>query len=130
MTNFMKEQLLSSDDIPFFSYVFYFLSHKFAFPNLHFLPFYEHFRQLREKYTMIKNKVHHVNQLIEPDLMMYIYIYNFYQNFPRDSTPLHSTELFKIFFSSIYISSTTQNEKYEGKKAGFLFEILKNFAIF
>ena len=29
----------------------YFSSHKFAFSNLRFSPFYEHFRQLREKYT-------------------------------------------------------------------------------
>ena len=51
----------------------YFSSHKFAFSNLRFLPFYEHFRQLREKYEFkLKNKVHHVNQLIEADLMMYI----------------------------------------------------------
>ena len=28
-----------------------FLSHKFAFSNLRFSPFYEHFRQLREKYA-------------------------------------------------------------------------------
>ena len=27
----------------------YFLSHKFAFSNLCFSPFYEHFRQLHEK---------------------------------------------------------------------------------
>ena len=29
----------------------YFSSHKFAFLNLRFLTFYEHFRQLREKYA-------------------------------------------------------------------------------
>ena len=29
----------------------YFSSHKFAFSNLRFSPFYEHFRQLREKYA-------------------------------------------------------------------------------
>ena len=39
----------------------YFLSHKFAFSNLRFSPFYEHFRQLREKYAfkLKRNKVHH-----------------------------------------------------------------------
>ena len=53
----------------------YFSSHKFAFSNLRFSPFYEHFRQLCEKYSLkFKNKVHHVNQLIESDLMMYIHI--------------------------------------------------------
>ena len=53
-------------------------SHKFAFSNLRFSSFYEHFRQLREKYAFklkkIKNKGHHVNKLIEPDLMMCIHI--------------------------------------------------------
>ena len=40
----------------------YFSSHKFAFSNLRFSPFYEHFRQLRGKYVFkLKNKVHHVN---------------------------------------------------------------------
>ena len=34
----------------------YFLSHKFAFSNLGFPPFYEHFRQLREKYAMKHKK--------------------------------------------------------------------------
>ena len=48
--------------------IIYFSSHKFAFSNFHFSPFYEHFRQLR---VQIKNKVHHVNQLIEPDLMIF-----------------------------------------------------------
>ena len=53
----------------------YFSSHKFAFSNLRFLPFYEHFRQLREKYAFkLKNKAHYVNQLIEADLMMYIHM--------------------------------------------------------
>ena len=69
-----------------------FLSHKFAFSNLRFPPFYEHFRQLREKYTTtVKNKVHHVNQLIEPDLMMYIYItfIKIFHDIPLDATPLN-----------------------------------------
>ena len=30
----------------------YFSTHKFAFSNLRFSPFYEHFRQLREKYVL------------------------------------------------------------------------------
>ena len=72
----MKEYFNSFDDIPFFHtfssisrdmkivtlneihrYIqnfmlykmIYFSSHKFAFSNLRFSPFYEHFRQLREK---------------------------------------------------------------------------------
>ena len=62
----------------------YFSSHKFAFSNLRFSSFYEHFRQLREKCVQIKNKVHHVNQLIEPDLMMYVHM-----TFSKKTTPLH-----------------------------------------
>ena len=49
-----------------------------------------------------KNKVHHVNQLIEPDLMMYIHM-AFSKKKPLH--PLHSTELFKIFFSLLTLST-------------------------
>ena len=81
----------------------YFLSHKFAFSNLRFSPFCEHFRQLPEKICVkIKNKVHHVNQLIEPDLLMYIY--NFYPILPHTHTHTH-TELLKIFFSLLILST-------------------------
>ena len=114
LTHFMKEYFNSFDDIQFFHtfssisqdmkivtlneihrYIqnfmlykmIYFSSHKFAFSNLRFSPFYEHFCQLREKYAMkSKNKVHHVNQLIEADLMMYIHM-----TFSKKNTPLHST---------------------------------------
>ena len=96
-----------------------FLSHKFAFSNLRFSPFCEHFRQLREKFLIfqIKNKVHHVNQRIEADLMMYIHM-----TFPKKkySTPLnstHSTELFKIFFSLLTLSTAfLQKASGPGKK--------------
>ena len=65
----------------------YFSSHKFTFSNLGFSQFYERFRQLREKYAFkLKNKVHHVNQFIEADLIMYIPI-----TFSKKTTPLHST---------------------------------------
>ena len=81
----------------------YFSSHKFAFSNIRFSPFYEHFRQLHEKYAFkLKNKVHHVNQLIEADLMMYIHMTFSKKN---HSTPLHSTYLFKIFFSLLTLST-------------------------
>ena len=40
--------------------------------------------------VQIKNKVHHVNQLIEPDLMMCIHM-TFSKKKPLHSTPLHST---------------------------------------
>ena len=82
----------------------YFSSHKFALLNLRFSSFYEHFRQLREKYALkLKNKVHHVNQLIEADLMMWIHM-----TFSKKTTPLHSThstQLFKIFFSLLTLST-------------------------
>ena len=78
LTHFMKECFNSFDDVQFFHtfssisrdmkivtlnkihrYIqnfmlykmIYFSSHKFAFSNLCFSPFYEHFRQLREKYA-------------------------------------------------------------------------------
>ena len=74
----------------------YFSSHKFAFSNLRFSPFYEHFRAItREICDEIKNKVHHVNHLIEADLMMYIHMTFSKKNHstPLHSTPLHSTPL-------------------------------------
>ena len=38
--------------------------------------------------------------------MMYtIHIYNFYRNFPLHTTLLHTTELFKIFFSLLTLST-------------------------
>ena len=78
LTDFMKVYFNSFDDIQFFHtfssisrdmYIvtlseihrynqnlmlykmIYFSSHKFAFLNFRFSPFYEHFRQLREKYA-------------------------------------------------------------------------------
>ena len=63
----------------------YFSSHKFAFLNLRFSPFYEHFRQLREKNAFKLKKVHHVNQLIEADLMMCKHM-----TFSKKTTPLHT----------------------------------------
>ena len=57
----------------------------------------------REICVQIKNKVHHVNQFIEADLMMYTHM-----TFSKKTTPLHSThsnELFKIFFSLLTLST-------------------------
>ena len=56
----------------------------------------------REICVQIKNKVHHVNQLIEPDLTMYIHM-TFSKKKPLH--PLHSTHLFKIFFSLLTLST-------------------------
>ena len=61
----------------------YFSSHKFAFLNLRFLTFLRTFSSITRKICVqTKNKVHHVNQLIEPDLMMYIHI-----TFSKKTTP-------------------------------------------
>ena len=96
----------------------YFSSHKFAFSNLRFFAILRTFSSItREICVQIKNKVHHVNQLIEPDLMMYIHMAFSTPLHPLHSThstpptpptplhPLHSTELFKIFFSLLTLST-------------------------
>ena len=78
----------------------YFSSHKFA---LFKSPFFCHFTNIfvnaREICVQIKNKVHHVNQLIESDLMMYTSM-----TFSKKKL-LHSTYLFKIFFSLLTLSA-------------------------
>ena len=83
----------------------YFSSHKFAFSNLRFSPFYEHFRQLREKCAM-KSKIKYIMLIssLRADLMMYIHM-TFSK---KKTTPVHSTlstELFKIFFSLLTLST-------------------------
>ena len=68
----------------------YFSSHKFAFSNLRFFAILRTFSSItREICVQIKNKVHHVNQLIEPDLMMYIHMAFSKKNHSTHST--HST---------------------------------------
>ena len=54
----------------------------------------------REICVQIKNKIHHVNQLIEPDLMMYIHM-----TFSKKNHSTHFTYLFKIFFSLLTLST-------------------------
>ena len=51
-------------------------------------------------YVQIKNKVHHVNQLKEPDLMMCTHM-----PFSKKNHSTHSTYLFKIFFSLLTLST-------------------------
>ena len=80
----------------------YFSSHKFAFSNFFFAILRTFSSITREICVQIKNKVHHVNQLIEPDLMMCIHM-AFSKKKPLH--PLHSTELFKIFFSLLTLST-------------------------
>ena len=68
----------------------YFSSHKFAISNLRFCAILRTFSSItREICVQIKNKVHHVNQLIEPDLMMYIHMAFSKKNHSTHSTPLN-----------------------------------------
>ena len=77
----------------------YFSSHKFAFSNLCFSQFYEHFRQLREKYAFkLKKKYIMLIGSLSP-IWWCTYIRLFLKK------PLHSTELFKIFFSLLTLST-------------------------
>ena len=78
----------------------YFSSHKFAFSNLRFSPFYEHFRQLREKYAF-KLKIKYI-MLIRS--LRRIWWCTFIWLFLK-KIPLHSTYLFKIFFSLLTLST-------------------------
>ena len=121
--HFMKEYFNSFDDIQFFHtfssisrdmkivtlneihrYIqnfmlykmIYFSSHKFAFSNLRFSPFYEHSRQLREKYAF-KLKIKYIMLISSLRRIWWCtYVWLFLKK-PLHST--HSTELFKIFFS-------------------------------
>ena len=53
----------------------HFSSHKFAFFKCPFFAILRTFSSItREIWVQIKNKVHHVNQLIKPDQMMYIHM--------------------------------------------------------
>ena len=82
----------------------YFSSHKFAFSNLHFSSFYEHFRQLREKYAF-KLKIKYI-MLISS--LSPIWWCAYISLFLKVTTPLHSTHsayLLKIFFSLLTLST-------------------------
>ena len=99
----------------------YFSSHKFAFLDLRFSPFYEHFRQLREKYAM-KSKIKYIMLISSLRRIWWCtYIWLFLKKTtPLHSTPLHSThstELFKIFFSLLTLSTAfLQKASGPGKK--------------
>ena len=57
----------------------YRLPNKFEFLNFGFSPFFEHFTITQEIYVEMRNKAHHLNRLIELNLMMYnVHIYKFY----------------------------------------------------
>ena len=88
--------------------IIYFSSHQFAFSNLRFCAILRTFSSITRKICVqIKNKVHHVNQLIEPDLMMYIHMTFSLKNHSTHPLThiLHSTYLFKIFFSLLTLST-------------------------
>ena len=109
----MKEYFNSFDDIQFFSYIFINISRYEDSNAKRNTPLYSEFYALqddiffklqirvfkspffailqtfssitREIWVQIKNKVHHVNQLIEADLMMCIHM-----TFLKKTTPLHT----------------------------------------
>ena len=102
----------------------YFSSHKFAFSNLLFLPFYEHFRQLREKYAF-KLKIKYIMLISSLRRIWWCtYIWLFLKK------PLHSTKLFKIFFSLLTLSTAfLQKASGPGKRGySFIFQY-KNHAL-
>ena len=73
----------------------------------------------REICDETQNKEHHVNQLIEPDLMIYTYITFTQKTTPP--TPLHSTELLKIFFSLLTLfTAFLQKVSERGKNCFFV----------
>ena len=126
LTHFMKEYFNSFDDIQFFHafssisrdmkivtlneihrLIQNFMLYKMIyFSSVFKSPFFAILRTFstitREICVQIKDKVHHVNQLIEAALMMYIHMTFSKKN---HSIPLHSTELFKIFFSLLTLST-------------------------
>ena len=127
--HFMKEYFNSCDDIQFFHTfssisqnmkivmlskihhyiqnfmlykVIYFSSHKFMFSNICFLPFYEHFRQLRKKFAF-KLKIKYIMLISSLSLIWWCtYIWLFLK---KPLYTLHSTYLFKIFFLLLTLST-------------------------
>ena len=144
LTHFMKEYSNSFDDIQFFHtfssisrdmkivtqnkihrYIQNFILYKMIYFSSHKFAFFAILRTFssitREICVQIKNKVHHVNQLIEADLMMYIHM-----TFSKKTTPLHSThstELFKIFFSLLTLS-TAFLQKSSGPGKNIKFQVI------
>ena len=91
-------------------------------------PFYAILRTFssitREIWVQIKNKIHHVNQLIEPDLMMYVHM-----TFSKNIHSTHSTYLFKIFFSLLTLSTAfLQKASGPGKNVRINFWFFKRFS--
>ena len=144
----MKEYFNSFDDIQFFSYIFiniskyidsnakrntalysefYALQDDIFFePQIRVFksPFFAILRTFssitREICFQIKNKIHHVNQLIKSDLMMYIQMTFFKKKPLHPLHPLHSTHLFKIFFSLLTLSTAFLQKACEpGKNCSF-----------
>ena len=139
--HFMKEYFNSFDDIQFFSYIFinisryedsnakrntplyqnfmlykmiYFSSHKFAFSNLRFSPFYENFRQLREKYAF-KLKIKYI-MLISS--LRWIWWCPYIWLFLKETTPLHTLHwtIQNILFAANPFHCFFAKSKWAGKK--------------
>ena len=68
----------------------YFSIHKFAFSNLRFSPFYEHFRQLREKYTF-KLKIKYIMLISSLSSIWWCTYIWFFLKKTIPPTPLHWT---------------------------------------
>ena len=83
----------------------HFSSHKFMFSNLRFSPFYEHFRQLREKYAFkLKMKYIMLISSLSP-IWWCTYIWLSLKKPLHSTHSTHSTYLFKIFFSLLNLST-------------------------
>ena len=99
----------------------YFSSHKFAFSNLRFSPFYEHFRQLREKHAF-KLKIKYIMLI---SLLRRIWWCTFIWLFLKKN---HSTCLFKIFFSLLTLS-TAFLQKASGPGKNIIIHSMLNLSI-
>ena len=100
----------------------YFSSHKFAFLKSPFFVILRTFSSITRKICVqIKNKVHHVNQLKEPDPMMYTHM-PFSKKKPLHSTPLHSTPL-HLLHSTHSLHSTPRTHSTHSTHSTYLLKI-------
>ena len=85
--------------------IIYFSSHKFAFLIFRFSPLYEHFRQLREKYTFKLNIKYTMLISSKSPIWWCAHICLFLKKTLHPLHSTHSTYLFKIFFSLLTLST-------------------------
>ena len=114
----------------------YFSSHKFAFSNLHFSPFYEHFRQLREKYAF-KLKIKYImliGSLRRIWWCTYIWLFLKKTLHSTPHTPIHYTPLHwtiqNILFAANPFHCFFAKSQWDGKKLLlFLLPIMRLLSI-